>query len=49
MGAAIVLVIVLFAAILWGFVKLFIWIIKTAIKEALREYEAEKEGRHEEN
>lgn len=42
MGAAIVLVILVFALLVWAGVKLTIWIIKTAVKEALREYDAEK-------
>lgn len=31
-------------AVVWIFIRLFIWIIKTAIKEALEEYEEEKES-----
>ena len=42
MGAAIVLGILVFCLLVWAFVRLMIWIIKTAVKEALREYDAEK-------
>ena len=45
MGALIVLVILGICLIVWGCVRLTIWIIKTAVKVALREYDAEK--RHE--
>ena len=44
MGAAVVLALVLFGFLLWGCVRLTIWIIKTAVKEALREYDAEKQN-----
>ena len=44
MGAAIILVLLLLAALIWGCIRLSIWIIKTAIKEALQEYDAEKHG-----
>ena len=37
-----ILIFVLAAFIIWLAVRSQIWIIKTAIKEALREYEAEK-------
>ena len=46
-SAAIVLAFVLFAALIWGCIRLTIWIIKTAVKEALREYDAENAGRYE--
>ena len=42
MGALIILVISGICLIIWGCVRLTIWIIKTAVKEALREYDAEK-------
>ena len=42
MGAMIILVLLGVSLIVWGCVKLTIWIIKTAVKEALREYDAEK-------
>ena len=45
-SAAIVLAFVLFAALIWGCIRLAIWIIKTAVKEALREYEQEKGSRN---
>ena len=45
-GAAIVLALVLFAALIWGCIRLTVWIMKTAIKEALREYEQEKGSRN---
>ena len=44
MGFAIVLAFTLFALILWPCVLLMKWIIKTAVKEALREYETENHG-----
>lgn len=44
--AAILLLIVLIPALIWGCIRFTVWIIKTAIKEALREYEAEKESGH---
>lgn len=44
MGAAIVLFIFAGGALVWGCIRLTIWIIKTAVKEALREYDAEKNG-----
>ena len=36
------------AAMIWAGIRITIWIIKTAVKEALREYDAEKTGCHEE-
>lgn len=45
-SAVILLMLVLIPALIWGCIRLTIWIIKTAIKEALREYEAEKEPKH---
>lgn len=41
MGAWIVLALMAIAALVWACVRLTIWIIKTAIKEALREYDME--------
>lgn len=41
-GSFIILVLLLIAALIWGCIRLTIWIIKTAVKEALREYDAEK-------
>ena len=46
MGASIVLVIMLAIGLIWLSIRYSIWIIKTAIKEALREYEAEKGARN---
>lgn len=40
----ILLALVISALLVWGCVRLTIWIIKTAVKEALREYDAEKHG-----
>lgn len=37
-----IIVLALYALLFYGMVRLSIWIIKTAIKEALREYEQEK-------
>lgn len=42
MGAAILLGLMILAFLVWACVKLTFWIIKTAVKEALREYDAEK-------
>ena len=42
MGAAVVLVILLAIGLIWLSIRFSIWIIKTAIKEAIREYDAEK-------
>lgn len=41
-GSFIILALLAIAALIWGCIRLTIWIIKTAIKEALREYDAEK-------
>ena len=46
MGASVVLVILLVVGLIWLSVRFSIWIIKTAIKEALREYDAEKGARN---
>ena len=46
MAAIYTLLLVLIPALIWGCIRLTVWIIKTAIKEALREYEAEKEARN---
>lgn len=46
MGALIVLVLLAACGIIWLCARLFIWIIKTAVKEALREYDAEKGKRN---
>ena len=43
---AFLLMLFLAAAMIWAGIRITIWIIKTAIKEALREYEAEKEPKH---
>ena len=43
------LMLLLTAAIIWVSIRITIWIIKTAVQEALRDYDAEKAGRHEEN
>ena len=45
MGASVLLVIMLLIGLFWLSIRFSIWIIKTAIKEALREYEAER-GSH---
>lgn len=42
MAAAYILFFLLLIFLAWGLVRLSIWILKTAIKEALREYEEEK-------
>ena len=39
-----VFVFALYALLFYGFVRLSIWIIKTAVKQALREYEQEKQS-----
>lgn len=44
MGALIVIALLAVAALVWGYIRLSIWIIKTAIKEALQEYDAQKNG-----
>lgn len=44
MGALIVIALLAVAALVWGCIRLSIWIIKTAIKEALQEYDAQKNG-----
>lgn len=46
MGAAVILVIILAIGLIWISIRFSIWIIKTAIKEALREYETEKGNRN---
>ena len=46
MGAMIVLVLLAVAALIWGCVRLTIWTIKTAVKEALQEYTAEKQNHY---
>ena len=46
MGALIVLILLAIVFVAWLLVRLIIWIIKTAVKEALREYDKEKESRH---
>ena len=33
----------IYALLFYGFVRLSIWIIKTAVKQALREYDQEKQ------
>lgn len=38
-----VLSILILVFVIWGCFKLLFWIIKTAVKEALREYDAEKQ------
>ena len=43
------LMLLLAAAMVWAGIRITIWIIKTAVKEALREYNAEKAGGHEGN
>ena len=43
-AALIITFLLLFAGLVWCCIRLSIWIIKTAIKEALREYDAEKHG-----
>ena len=42
-GFFILLVLIVIAVLIWGGIRLSIWIIKTAVKEALREYNAEKQ------
>lgn len=44
MGAMIILALLAVAALVWGCIRLTIWIIKTAVKEALQEYDAQKYG-----
>jgi hypothetical protein len=39
---AFLFVLAFFAGIIWISIRITIWIIKTAIKEALREYDEEK-------
>lgn len=46
MAAVLLLSLVLLAGLVWLAIRIQIWIIKTAIKEALREYDAEKTGGH---
>ena len=46
MGAAIIIAIMLAIGLIWISIRFSIWIIKTAIKEALREYEAERGNRN---
>lgn len=46
MSAAVVLAILLAVGLIWLSIRFTIWIIKTAIKEALREYDAEKGARN---
>ena len=41
-GSFIILVLLAIAALVGGCIRVTIWIIKTAVKEALREYDAEK-------
>lgn len=45
-GAVIILILLAVAALIWGCIRLTIWIIKTAVKEALREYDAEKQNHY---
>lgn len=46
MGASVLLALLLVVGLIWLSIRFSIWIIKTAIKEALREYEAEKGARN---
>lgn len=43
-GAFFLLALVLLAVLIWAGIRLTIWIIKTAVKEALCEYDSEKYG-----
>lgn len=44
--AAYILIFLIAAGLVWLAIRFQIWIIKTAIKEALREYDAEKRSGH---
>ena len=46
-AALIITAIILLAGLIWGCIRLTIWIIKTAVKEALQEYETQKHGQNE--
>lgn len=46
-AALIIIALMLLAGLVWGCIRLSVWIIKTAIKEALQEYEAQKYGQNE--
>lgn len=45
-GAHIIIALLLLAGLIWGCIRLTIWIIKTAVKEALQEYDAQKYGQN---